>query len=292
MILAVSGLRVDVAGSPAIEGLTLATTGDRVLILGAARALFEAAAGLRLPRRGEIRVEGVLPRTAARAGMAACAPLDPPMPPRWTALQYVTWSARLAGHARATARGLATEAVERMQLGVVAGDRLRGATAASRRATVLAAALATGARTLLIEDPLCGLPPEAARPFARVLARALGHGDCRAAIFAGRMPLESPLALASDEALVIDGAQVSAQGAPAEIATREHTLALRVHGDAETFARRVEAEGGRAQVSAGTSPPVYVRVELGGLAARDLLRIAIESHVVVVELRPLARTFA
>jgi hypothetical protein len=106
------------------------------------------------------------------------------------------------------------------------------------------------------------------------------------------MPLESPLALASDEALVVDGAQVSAQGAPAEIATREHTLALRVHGDAEAFARRVEAEGGRAQVSVGTSPPVYVRVELGGLAARDLLRIATESHAVVVELRPLARTFA
>jgi ABC-type multidrug transport system ATPase subunit len=292
MILAASGLRIDVAGSPAIEGLTLATTGDRVLILGAARALFEAAAGLRAPRRGEIRVEGVLPRTAARAGIAACAPLDPPMPAGWTALRYVTWSARLAGNARATARAMATEAVERMQLGAVAGARLGAATAASRRATVLAAALATGARTLLIEDPLCGLPPDAARPFARVIARALGKGDCRAAIFAGRMPLESPLALTSDEALVVDGAHVSAQGAPAEIATREHTLALRVHGDAEAFAQRVQAEGGRAQVSAETSPPVHVRVELGPLVARDLLRIAAESRAVVVELRPLARTFA
>src|SRR5580704_12086212 len=46
-LLAASSLRVDVGGSPAVDGLTLATTGDRVLVLGAARALFEAAAGLR-----------------------------------------------------------------------------------------------------------------------------------------------------------------------------------------------------------------------------------------------------
>jgi len=292
MILAASGLRVDVAGSPVIEGLTLATTGERVLILGAARALFEAAAGLRAVRRGEILVEGLPPRAAVRAGMAACAPLDPPMPPGWTALKYVTWSARLAGNARAVARVMADEAVERMQLGRMAAAKLGGATAASRRGTVLAAALATGARTLLIEDPLCGLPPELARPLARVVANALSKGDCRAAVFAGRMPLESPLALTADEALLIDGAQVSAQGAPAEIATRERTVALRVQGDVEAFARGVEAGGGRAQVTAGTPSPVHVRVELGLLAARDLLRIAAESRAVVVELRPLARAFA
>jgi hypothetical protein len=33
-------------------------------------------------------------------------------------------------------------------------------------------------------------------------------------------------------------------------------------------------------------------VDLGPLAARDLLRIAAESRAVVVELRPLARAFA
>jgi hypothetical protein len=35
-----------------------------------------------------------------------------------------------------------------------------------------------------------------------------------------------------------------------------------------------------------------VRVELGPIAARDVLRIAAESQAVVVELRPLARAFA
>ena len=277
-------------GSPAIDGLTLATTGERVLVLGAARALFEAAAGLRAPARGSILVEGRSPRAAVSAGVAACAPLDPPMPPAWTVLQYVTWSARLAGHPKATAQGMAGEALERMHLGGVAGTKLGGVAPATRRGTVLAAALATGAQTLLVEDPLPGLPSEAVRPFARVIARAMG--DHRVAIFAGRMPLESPLALAADEALVIDGAALSAQGAPAELAASEGTVAVRVHGDVAAFARAVDAGGGRAEVSVGTPPPVHVRVELGPLAARDLLRIASACAATVVELYPLARAFA
>ena len=289
-LLAVSGLRVDVGGSPAIDGLTLATTGDRVLVLGAARALFEAVAGLRAASRGEIRVEGAAPRTAVSEGSVACAPLDPPLPPAWTVLEYVTWSARLAGHPRATARAMAGDALDRMLLVGVAATRLGAVAPATRRGTVLAAALATGARTVLVEDPLSGLPSEAARPFARIVARA--RGELRAAVFAGRVPLESPLALAADEALVIDGAEVTAQGAPGELAANERTLALRVHGDVAAFVRAVEAGGGHAVAAAAAPPPVHVRVELGPLAARDLLRIAAESRAVVVELRPLARALA
>jgi len=279
-----------VGGAPAIDGLTLATTGDHVLVLGAARALFEAASGLRAPSRGEIEVEGLSPRVAVSGGTVACAPLDAPMPPAWTVLQYVTWSARLAGHPKATARAMAGEALERMHLGSVAGTKLGAVAPATRRGTVLAAALATGARTLLVEDPLPGLPSEAARPFARVIARALG--EHRVAIFAGRVPLESPLALAADEALVIDGAEVSAQGAPGELAARERTVAVRVHGDVAAFARAVEAAGGHAVVTVGAPPPVHVRVDLGPLAGRDLLRIAAEHEALVVELCPLARAFA
>jgi ABC-2 type transport system ATP-binding protein len=289
-LLAATGLRVDVAGSPAVDGLTLATTGDRVLVLGAARALFEAAAGLRAPSRGELRVEGATPRAAVGAGRVASASLDPPLPPAWTVTQYVTWSARLAGHPRSTARDLAAEALERMHLERMTASKLGAVALPTRRGTVLAAALATGARTLLLEDPLPGLPSEATRPFARLVARALG--ERRVVLFAGRMPLESPLALAADEALVVDGAAVSAQGAPAELAASERRVAVRVHGDVAAFARAVEASGGRAEVTAGAPPPVHVRVDLGPMAARDLLRIAAGCDAVVVELRPVARAFA
>jgi ABC-type multidrug transport system ATPase subunit len=288
--LASSHLRVDVGGVPAIDGLTLASTGDHVLVLGAARALFEAAAGLRRVSRGVLLIEGMMPSEAIRARVAACAPLDPPLPGKWTILQYAAWSARLAGHDRATAAALATEALARMQIESKAATRLEGAALAVRRAVVLAAALATGAATLLVEDPVAGLPGDTAHLLARATARA--HDDRRTAIFAARVPLESPLALAADEAIVIDGSQVTVQGPPAEIAAAEGTFALRVQGNVEEFQRAVEARGGRTQVAIGAPAPVHMRVDLGPLVAGDLLRIAAESDTVVIELRPLARPFA
>jgi ABC-type multidrug transport system ATPase subunit len=289
-VLASSHLRIDVGGVPAIDGLTLTSAGDHILALGAARALFEAAAGLRPIAHGELVVEGRSPRDAVRAGVVACAPFDPPLPGTWTVAEYTTWSARLAGHARATALGLATDALARLQITSMAKTKLAGAPAPVRRATVLAAALATGAATLLVEDPVDGLPQETARLLARAVVRALD--DRRTVTFAARVPLESPLALASDEAIVIDGSQVVAQGAPAEIAARERTVALRVYGDLEAFVRAVQTRGGRAVAAAGGASPAHVGVDLGPLAARDLFGIAAESDAVLVELRPLSRPFA
>jgi ABC-type multidrug transport system ATPase subunit len=158
-----------------------------------------------------------------------------------------------------------------------------------RRATVIAAALATGAPALLIEDPMAGLSSESALLLARAVAR--GTADRQTTTFAGRVPLESPMALASDEAIVLDGAQVVGQGPPAEIAAAERTLSLRVHGRVDAFVRAVEDRGGRATASEGARP-VHVRVELGPLASRDLFAIAMESDAVVMELRPLAGAFA
>jgi ABC-type multidrug transport system ATPase subunit len=289
-LLAAASLRVDTDGVPAVDGLSFATTGERVLVLGAARALFEAAASLRAVTRGELRVEGTTPLDAVRSGVATCAPLDPPLPPRWTVAQYATWSARLAGHSRSSAASLAGEALERMSLGTVATTRLGAAATAVRRGTVLAAALATGAKTLLVDDPAPGLSDEAARSLGRVLARALA--DRRCALFSGRVSLASPLGLAADEALVVDGPRVVAQGAPAEIAAAERTLVLRVYGNAVAFAREVERLGGRADVATGAPAPAHVQVHLGPLATGDVLRIAAETSAIVVELRPLARAFA
>jgi ABC-type multidrug transport system ATPase subunit len=289
-LLTTSNLRVDVEGVPAIDGLSMATTCDRVLVLGAARALFEAAAGMRPVSGGELCIEGRSPIDAMRARSAASAPLDPPLPRRWTVDQYVTWSARLAGHGRSDGARLATDALARMQLASSASTRLGIAGASLRRATVLAAAVATGAGVLLVEDPLAGLADDAARPLARVTARAFA--DRRTVIFASRLPLESPFALAADEALVIDGSQVAAQGPPAEVAADGRTLALRVVGDVDAFARAILEMGGNAIVTAGTPPPVHMRVELGPIAARDLVQVAEDLRAVVLELRPIARAFA
>jgi ABC-2 type transport system ATP-binding protein len=289
-IFACSHLRIDVGGVPAIDGLTVTSAGEHVLLLGAARALFEAAAGLRPIARGSLMVDGMTARESIRAGTVACAKLDPPLPRAWTIAQYVTWSVRLAGHGRRTATALAEDALERMQIRTVARTKMALAKPEIKRATVIVAALATGATTLLVEDPSVGLPHEIAHSLLRATARALD--DRRTVLFAARVPLESPIALAADEAIVIDGSHVAAQGAPAEIAANERTLALRVHGDVEAFRRAVEARGARALAVPEAPPPAHMSVELGPLVASDLIRIAAESGTVVVELRPLARVFS
>jgi hypothetical protein len=184
----------------------------------------------------------------------------------------------------------AAEALSRMKLDAVAGARLSKATLTVRRATVLAAALATGAATLLVEDPVPGLPPETERTFARALVRALDGR--RAVFFAGRVPLESPVALAADEALVVDGSHLEAQGAPGEIAARERAYALRVAGDVRAFAQSLAARGARLLAPLDASNRGRISVELGDFGTRELLGIAASCDAVVLELRPLSRAFA
>jgi ABC-2 type transport system ATP-binding protein len=289
-ILYAASLRVDAYGAPQVDGLSLTSTGEWVLVLGGPRALFEAAAGMRSVCGGELRVEGRSPLRAVREGAVASAPLDPPLPPSWSPLEYIVWSARLAGLAPRSARDRADESVERLKLGGAARARLGRSVLAVRRATVLGAALATGAATLLVDDPVVGLAPEAERPFGRLVVRAL-EGK-RVAFFAGRIPLESPVALAADEALVIDGHRVEAQGAPGEIAAHERAFALRVTGDVPAFAHSLEARGARLLTPVDASHRGRLCVVLGDFGTRELLRIAASTDAVVLELRPLSRAFA
>jgi ABC-type multidrug transport system ATPase subunit len=291
-LVAAASIRLDVVGIPAVDGLDLTTRGERSLVLGAPRALFEAAAGLRKVAHGELRVEGAEPSEAVRSRRAAGVPLDPPLPKRWSVAEYVTWSARLAGHDRTAGLALAREAIEATELGALASARLAVVPLAARRATVLAAALATGAGALLIDNPLSGLGDDAApalQAFERVVGRVLEKR--RWAIFAASMPLQSPIASCADEAIVVEGARVLAQGAPSAVVAQTTTLAVRIGGSAEAvalFAREVESSGGKVSFGALATGSVHARVDLGPLVARDLFRLALTSGATLLELRPFA----
>jgi ABC-2 type transport system ATP-binding protein len=286
-LLASSSLRVDVAGTPAVDGLTLESTGKSVLILGAPRALFEAAAGLRAIEHGVLLVAGMSPAATARSGMAAAAPLDPPMPPRWTVFQYISWSARLSGLARAECEGAVHEALERLQLVPRRALRLGAASVAVRRSAVIGAALATRARVLLVEDPSVGLAKTSLAP---IVARVMR--DQPTILFAGRVALDSPVALAADEAIVVDGSKVLAQGAPTEVAVHSNSFSVWAAGDVEALTKALTASGCRLQSSETSSDAVRFTVDLGSLGTCDLLRVAEASRAIVLELRPLTRVFA
>jgi ABC-type taurine transport system ATPase subunit len=282
VLLEAQQLRVDADGLAVIDGLDLATTGSHVLVLGAARALFEAAAGLRPVARGALSVGGEPASRACAGGAAAAASFEPPVPPTWTPLVYVTWSARLAGHEPRSAERLARDAISRLRMQAIASAPLGRLAPHARRATVIAAAVATGAQTLLLDDPLGGLPDDAARPFARALAKGLS--DRAWVVFAPRVPLESPLALEAEEAIVVAGSRVLSQGAPAELATAEKRVSVRVQGNADELARRAKGLGARIDQ---VGP--HMAVDLGErLRAVDLLGLALESDAVIVELRPIS----
>jgi hypothetical protein len=85
---------------------------------------------------------------------------------------------------------------------------------------------------------------------------------------------------------VMSGSKVE-QGAVGEVAAREGAYAVRIHGEARTFARLVSGKGGTAR---GDGDDLLV--DLGtALRTHDLFDLAEEAHSVIVELRPLSRAF-
>lgn len=285
-LLVVDDLRVDIDGVPVCDGLTARTTGDRVLVLGAPRALFEATCGLRPVVRGALRVLGHDAVDAARQGIVAGAPLDPPLPPKWTVLEYVRWSARLAGHSARDARTLADEAIDLAKLGSMAATPIGRLPAHPKRGVVLAAAIATDAAVIVLDDPLAGLPEEHARAWARIIVQALDGRPWL--VLAGRVPLTSPLAISAAEALVVSSSRLDAQGPPAEIAAACRRFIARIHGPLDALGARLAEHGAQMDVEGA-----QVVLDLGeSVTTADLLRIAGEVEATVVEMVPVARALA
>lgn len=283
-LLSFEDARVDEGGRPVVDGLSFATTATKVLVVGAPRAVFEAGAGMRGARRGKITVAGSEPRDAAGRGLVAGAPLDPPMPPGWSIRKYVEVSAGLVGHGGERQARLVAEALGAVKLDAMAEVLLGKAITHARRATVIAAALATGASTILLEDPLVSLPDDTARGFGRILALAL---EDRAWIaFVGRAPLGSPLSTYAEEAIVILGSEVVAQGPPAEIAVHDTTYMIRVAGDRDEFAAALEKQGVKVEIKGDA-----FKVDVGPAATTVLFEVARVTDAVIVELRPIAGGF-
>jgi ABC-type multidrug transport system ATPase subunit len=296
MLLEARDLRVDTppgssgsSGAPCIDGLSLESQGRRLLVLGAPRGLFAAVSGMIAPSRGSLLIDGEPSRSALALNLVAGAPLDPPLPPTWTPRSYTSWSSRLAGHTAPDAGERTDRALDRLAMTAVANLPLRGLPLHIRRATVIAAALATGARTLVLEDPTAGLPDEIARTFGRIVLDALGEAPF--IVFAGRAPLDAPISLAADEAILLNGSAVAAQGPLRDLAAHEATYAVRVVGESARFAELVRARGGVVNHGAEGA---LMTVHLAGdcKRTRDLLDAADEAKAVLVELRPIARAFA
>jgi ABC-2 type transport system ATP-binding protein len=277
--------RIDTHGVPCVDGLSLASQGTKVAVLGAPQGLFEAAAGVLRPSRGEVRVLGEPARDRLARNEIAGAPLDPPLPPAWSARRYVECSARLAGKSGAEARQRAKDAMAVLRMDKYAETPFRSVAPAVRRAAVLAAALATGPKVVVLEDPMRGLDEPVRRSLGHMVAEALRPYSW--ILFSGRLPLDAPLALEAEWAVVISGSRPVAEGQPAEIASRDGAFAVRLAGDRAAFVELLRSRGVRVD-GAGESLTVDLGRDVG---TGDLLRMAEETRTLIVELRPLAGAF-
>ncbi len=286
-LLAAADLRIDVDGTPAIDGLSFETSGSRALVLGASRALFGAVAGVVSVSRGSLRVSGLSPGEAVGKAAIAAAPLDPQMPKEWTPRNAITWAAKMSGQAPKLAASSADAAISLLHLESIADLPLGSAMLAGRRAAMVACAVATGAGTVLLESPLADLDAESASFLADVIAKALAEKSW--IVFSGRIPLTSALALAADEAIVVFGSTVLLRGTPSEVATAGRRTMIRVAGDVGALHRALGERG--ASVEACSAELLTVELPEGGTTL-DLVRIAEENNAVLLEMHPLSRTFS
>jgi len=284
-LVVADNVRIDSGGAPVVEQLTVHTTGTNIVVLGAPQVLFDACAGLREVTSGKLRIGGASPRDAVRAGTVASAPSDVALPPRWTIHDLAAESARLAGHPRREQAHRAAAALHAFQLDTLGRLRLGVAEPSVRRAAVLAAALATGAETILAGDFTSGLPDGAARSLARLFVAAC-EGK-RWILFAGHLSLASPLGLHADEALLFAGGRLVCTGPPAEIATRDRTYSLRTSGEgAPAFASRLRELGAVVEGDADARALTVTLPEQ--LSTLELVTLAQAGKVVLVELLPVS----
>ena len=241
-------------GSRSLDGGASARPRRRPSALrGRRRPPFDCARGA--PRRGPRSPRGVRDGVPARGASRPAAPF------RLDGAAKLHRPAVPGSRARCGHRARAGRRVHRPdEARLLRQVRLGGIAVAARRGAVIAAALATGATAVLVEHPG---PRPARRCRAHVRAdRRSCLSDCRMVLFAARVSLDSPIALAADEAIVIDGSGCVAAGRARR--DRGRRGGLRAAGDRRRARLRgaVTAEGARLLGPADEPARACMTIEL------------------------------
>jgi ABC-2 type transport system ATP-binding protein len=130
------------------------------------------------------------------------------------------------------------DALEQVGLTDVADDRVRGFSLGMRQRLGLAAALLTGPRLLVLDEPANGLDPAGTRHVHRVLTRLAANG---AAVVLSSHRMDDLAALCS-EVTLLSGGRVVFSGPIDELAAETDELDYRLRSSDPAAARRVAAE--------------------------------------------------
>jgi ABC-2 type transport system ATP-binding protein len=290
--------RIAVDGVTAIDRLTLETRGDHVAIAGDPRSLFAAITGV--PLADPAAFEGALGGealviagslalagrdVARRAHLAAmgAAPHDPPLPPAFTASDYVAWGARLAGAGKRAAQDLAAAALARIGLEGARKKKLDELTWPERRALSLAQAIVMGPEVLVAESPLSGLEGAAAAFVMRALLAA-SEGR-RALVSVARLDagsVEGALARGASHLVVLAGGDVALEGPPADLFAASKVVSLLVLRHAEALRAELSAQG----ITLSGGPTRFSARLPTGATPRHILVAAAAARATVVEMIP------
>jgi branched-chain amino acid transport system permease protein len=237
-LLAANGLRKRFGGVVAVDGLSLELEGGRISALvgpngsGKTTAL-RLVSGALEPDEGSVVLDGrplpVHERERALAGVVRTLQ-GTAIFPRLTALENALVGAAVRAHpvgpfrtvfatpqaraAGARARAQASAALELAGLEGAANEPASQLDAGEARALMLANALATEPRVLLVDEPAAGAGPEDVRRLAHVLLRLRARG-------LALLIVEHDLRLVrrvADWVVVLDAGAVIASGTPDEVA--------------------------------------------------------------------------
>jgi ABC-type Na+ transport system ATPase subunit NatA len=284
-LMRAEGLRVDADGAVAVEAVTFTTRGSSVALLGEASGLLLAIAGTAAIRAGSLEIMGrdVGRREHLDADVTGIAPLDPPLPPRWTAREYLERGGRLAGMSRVAAKQSAAATLQELELGRLASTAASSWSLAERRALVLAQAVVTRPAVLVACAPLSGLSGQDAAYVSSVLAAATRqrnwivslshiHGDAE----------PTALAAKADDVLVLASGRLVRQDRLERIERGAASYTIMLRGKVSEFREELRTRG--VELSGG---PQRFFVDLpAGMNADDLVALSARIGAPIVELVP------
>jgi ABC-2 type transport system ATP-binding protein len=160
----------------ALDGVSLALSPGVTALVGVNGAgkstLMATMAGALRPAVGSLRVQGIDPygrdrRLALRA--VALMPQSATLPRRMTALDVVEYLAWMRGVPAKAARQAALGALDRVGLVARAHHRVGQLSGGMQRRVLLAQAIASDARVLLLDEPSTGLDPEQRRVMVELI---------------------------------------------------------------------------------------------------------------------------
>jgi ABC-type multidrug transport system ATPase subunit len=261
--------------------IEFSSSADRIGVIGAPRELMLAAAGLAPVDAGTIHIVGQSPIEAQAQNRIAVARMDATVPETLTIIEYLSISARLASTSHSDAKAKVRTTLETFALTSVETRSVKSMPTHVQHAVKIAAAHATGAALLLIDDPLAGLPADSRDALGRILKAALR--DVQWVLFADAARPGSELWDAVEECVVFRSGEFVAHATMDEL-RRSRAVSVTVAGDREAFAAALKLLDVRAEPrSSGT----WV-VDLGTReTARVLFEAAASAGAYVIDMSPL-----